>query len=78
MLGLILAGEAIHALPFHVARFFRPAVLETFDLSNTGLGAAMAVYGVVAMLAYFPGASGWPSRCGPRQPVVSSWPLSAC
>lgn len=55
MLGLILAGEAIYALPFHVTRFFRPSVLETFDLTNTELGAAQAVYGIVAMLAYFPG-----------------------
>jgi nitrate/nitrite transporter NarK len=55
MLGLILAGEAIYALPFHVTRFFRPTVLEVFGLSNTELGTAQAVYGVVAMLAYFPG-----------------------
>jgi len=55
MLALILAGEAIYALPFHVTRFFRPTVLEVFGLSNTELGAAQAVYGVVAMLAYFPG-----------------------
>ena len=55
MLGLILAGEAIFALPFHVARFFRPTVLEVLGLTNTELGTAQAVYGVVAMLAYFPG-----------------------
>jgi nitrate/nitrite transporter NarK len=55
MLGLILAGEAVFALPFHVARFFRPTVLEVFVLSNTELGAAQGVYGVVAMLSYFPG-----------------------
>ncbi|MDH3942315.1 MAG: MFS transporter, partial [Xanthomonadales bacterium] len=55
MLGLILAGEAIYALPFHVTRFFRPTVLEVFDLTNTELGTAQAVYGVIAMLSYFPG-----------------------
>jgi nitrate/nitrite transporter NarK len=55
MLGLIIAGEAVYALPFHVTRFFRPTVLEVFGLSNTELGTAQAVYGVVAMLAYFPG-----------------------
>ena len=48
MLSLILAGEAVFALPFHVARFFRPTVLEVFALSNTELGAAQAVYGIVA------------------------------
>jgi sugar phosphate permease len=55
MFGLILAGEAVYALPFHVTRFFRPTVLEAFGLSNTELGVAQAVYGIVAMLAYFPG-----------------------
>jgi nitrate/nitrite transporter NarK len=55
MAGLILAGEAVYALPFHVTRFFRPTVLEVFGLSNTELGVAQGVYGVIAMLAYFPG-----------------------
>lgn len=55
MMALIVAGEAVFSLPFHVARFFRPTVLEVFHLSNTELGAAQAVYGIVAMLAYFPG-----------------------
>ncbi len=55
MAGLILAGEAVFALPFHVARFFRSSVLETFGLTNTELGTAQAVYGIIAMLAYFPG-----------------------
>jgi sugar phosphate permease len=52
---LIIAGEAVFSLPFHVARFFRPTVLQAFELTNTELGAVQAVYGVVAMLAYFPG-----------------------
>lgn len=55
MLGLILAAEAVFALPFHVARFFRPTVLEVFQLSATELGAAQGMYGIFAMLAYFPG-----------------------
>jgi nitrate/nitrite transporter NarK len=52
---LIIAGEAVFSLPFHVARFFRPTVLHVFEFTNTELGAVQAVYGVVAMLAYFPG-----------------------
>jgi nitrate/nitrite transporter NarK len=55
MFGLILAGEAVFALPFHVARFFRPTVLEVFSISATELGAAQGMYGIMAMLAYFPG-----------------------
>jgi len=53
--SLIFAGEMIFSLPFHVARFFRPTLLDSFALSNTGLGDNFAVYGVVAMICYFPG-----------------------
>lgn len=55
ILCLILAGEAVFALPFHVARFFRAAMLDVFSFSNADLGDVFAVYGVTAMLAYFPG-----------------------
>jgi sugar phosphate permease len=55
MFSLIVAGEAVFGLPFHVTRFFRPTVLSVFGLTNTELGQAMAAYGVVAMLVYFPG-----------------------
>jgi nitrate/nitrite transporter NarK len=55
MIGLIVCGEAVFALPFHVARFFRATLLDVLDLTNTELGAAQAAYGVAAMLAYFPG-----------------------
>lgn len=52
---LILAGELIFGLPFHTSRFFRATFLEAFQLSNTQLGDIFAVYGITAMLAYFPG-----------------------
>jgi MFS transporter, GlpU family, inner membrane protein len=52
---LIVAGEMVFALPFHTNRFFRATLLEVFGLSNTQLGDVFAAYGVVAMLAYFPG-----------------------
>jgi len=55
MLGLIVAAEAIFGLPFHIARFFRPTLLAVLGFTNTELGVAMGIYGVVAMLAYFPG-----------------------
>ena len=77
MLGLILAGEAVYALPFHVTRFFRPTALEVFNLTNTELGAAQAVYGVVAMLAYFPGgplADRFPAR---KLLALSLWSTAA-
>ncbi len=51
----MFAGEIVFSLPFHVARYFRPTFLEVFGLSNAGLGDIFAVYGLTAMLAYFPG-----------------------
>lgn len=65
LIVLILAGELIFSLPFHIPRFFRPSMLEVFQLSNTQLGDIFAVYGVVALLAYFPGgalADRYPAR----------------
>ena len=55
MFALVIAGEAIFGLPFLVARIFRPTLLDVFGISNLQLGTAFSVYGVVAMLAYFPG-----------------------
>lgn len=52
---LIIAGELIFGLPFHTARFFRPTLLDVFGFTNTQLGDLFAVYGITAMLAYFPG-----------------------
>lgn len=45
----------VFSLPFHIARFFRPTFLDVYNLSNADLGDIFAFYGVVAMLAYFPG-----------------------
>jgi len=55
ILVLILAGELIFGLPFNIPRFFRPTYLNAFGFSNTELGDIFAVYGVAAMLSYFPG-----------------------
>ena len=65
LLCLMFAGEAIFSLPFHIARFFRPTVLAAFDIGNTALGDAFAIYGITAMLSYFPGgllADHWRAR----------------
>ncbi len=55
MAALVVAGEAIFGLPFLVARLFRPTVLDVLQITNLQFGTAFAAYGVVAMLAYFPG-----------------------
>ncbi|WP_409574571.1 MFS transporter [Thalassotalea sp. PS06] len=52
---MVFSGEIIFSLPFHVARFFRPSFLEVFQLNNTQLGDVFGLYGLLAMLAYFPG-----------------------
>jgi len=52
---LILAGEMVFGLPFGTARFFRPTMLDVFGFTNTQLGDLFAVYGITAMLSYFPG-----------------------
>lgn len=51
---LVIAGELIFGLPFHIARFYRPILLDVFGISNAKLGDAIAIYGVTAMLSYFP------------------------
>ena len=55
MFALIVAGEIIFGLPFATMRFFRPTLMEVFGFTNTQLGDLFAVYGVTAMLSYFPG-----------------------
>ena len=52
---LVFAAEMIFSLPFHVARYFRPHLLEVLNLTQTKFGDIQAVYGIMAMLAYFPG-----------------------
>jgi nitrate/nitrite transporter NarK len=55
MIALIVAGEAVFVLPFNLARFFRPTVLDVLGFTNTQLGAAQGIYGLVALGAYFVG-----------------------
>jgi sugar phosphate permease len=52
--SLIIAGEMIFGLPFHVIRYFRPTLLDVFKLTNTQVGDAIAIYGITAMISYFP------------------------
>ena len=53
LLTLVLAGEIIFSLPFHLSRYYRPSFLANTNLSNTELGDIFAVYGITAMMAYF-------------------------
>ena len=77
MLALVVAGEAVFALPFHVARFFRPTLMEVFNLSATELGAAQGIYGIVAMVAYFPGGPLADRFAAHKLMAVSLWTTAA-
>jgi nitrate/nitrite transporter NarK len=55
LLSLIVAGELVFGLAFNVPRFFRPTMLQVFGFSNTLLGDLFAIYGITAMISYFPG-----------------------
>ncbi|MGE0484658.1 MAG: nitrate/nitrite transporter [Gammaproteobacteria bacterium] len=76
MLALVVGGEMIFSLPFHLPRYFRPSVLETLGLSNAQLGDVFAVYGVTAMLAYFPGGA-LADRCDARRLMALSLAATA-
>ena len=52
---MIAVGEAIFFLPFVLPRIFRPTLLDVFGITNFELGIVFAVYGIVAMPAYFIG-----------------------
>lgn len=53
--SLMLAGEAIFGLPFHVSRYFRPAFVEVFDVTQTQLGWMGSFYGAIATVSYLLG-----------------------
>lgn len=53
--ALVVAGESVFFLPFVIARIFKPALLEVFGITNSELGFAFSIYGMVAMAAYLLG-----------------------
>ena len=65
MFPLVLAGEAIFVLPFHVPRHFGPTFLAVFDVGAAELGRMQAVYGAVAAGAYLLG-GGFADSVQPR------------
>jgi len=68
---LIFAGEMIFSLPFHVPRYFRVTMLEVLNMSNTEFGDAFVFYGILAMIAYFPGGM-IADRYSPRKLITFS------
>jgi len=74
--ALIIAGEMVFALPFHTQRFFRPTLLEAFNLSNTQLGDMFAAYGLTAMVSYLIGGP-FADRYSARSLMAASLVLTA-
>ena len=55
MFVLVISGEVIFLLPFGFPRIFRPTILDVFQITNTELGLAFSMYGLLAILAYLGG-----------------------
>lgn len=53
MLVLITAGEVIFVLPFMLPRLFRTTYIDVFGLDNFEFGLIYAVFGIIALVAYF-------------------------
>ena len=70
MLCLCLSGGVIYLLPF-LREFYYLPMQEALQLTNTQLGVLMSVFGVTAMISYFPG--GWlADKMGPKRLITIS------
>jgi nitrate/nitrite transporter NarK len=56
MASLMLAGEAIFLLPY-MRKSFQTSLEEVFRVSSTELGLLSSMFGILALVCYFPG--GW-------------------
>ena len=56
MAGLMLAGESIYMLPY-MRKTFQTSMESVFQLSSTDVGLLNSIFGVLALICYFP--SGW-------------------
>jgi len=56
MAGLMLAGESIYMLPY-MRKTFQTSMEHVFQLSATEIGTLNSMFGILALLCYFP--SGW-------------------
>jgi len=70
MLCLCLSGGVIYLLPYLREIYYLP-MQEALHLNNTQLGVLMSVFGVTAMISYFPG--GWlADKVGPKRLITIS------
>jgi len=70
MLCLCLSGGVIYLLPYLREVYYLP-MQEALHITNTQLGVLMSVFGVMAMISYFPG--GWlADKVGPKRLITIS------
>ena len=55
LIYLIIVGELVFSLPFHISRFFRRSLFDDYNYTNTMLGVAFSIYGITALISYLPG-----------------------
>ncbi len=58
MAVLSFSGCIIFMLPFLQEVYYIP-LAQALDLTNTQVGSLMSVFGITAMMSYFPGAAGY-------------------
>jgi len=70
MIVLSLSGGIIFLLPFLQEVYYLP-IAHALELNNTQVGSLMSIFGVTAMISYFPG--GWlADRISPRKLITIS------
>lgn len=63
-------------IPFLIPRLYRPLMLECWHISNTDLGVAFSVYGLLAMISYILGGP-FADKYNPRTLISSSLFITA-
>jgi hypothetical protein len=77
LIALIIAGEAVFSLPFHVVRFFRPTFLDVFQISNLQIGQVQGTWNPF-LVKYLVDFSGDPNRYLDRRLALAGIVLLMC
>ena len=76
MMSLIMAGETIFLPAFHLGRYFKSSLLETYGIDEFQLGQLGALYGALAMFCYLLGGP-LADRISPRKMLSGSLVITA-
>lgn len=76
LLLIIVAASAVYELPY-IRYYYYDVMMEALGVTHTQMGTMMSVYGIVAMICYFPG--GWlADRLSCRKLASTLFPGRAC